>query len=93
MHRRLLTRNLASQSTLNVELRGVPALTPASAKPKPVAKTTTLPNGLRVISEETYGASSSLGLFIDAGSRFETDSNNGVSHVLEHMAFKTTTKR
>jgi predicted Zn-dependent peptidase len=29
-----------------------------------------------------------VGLWIDAGSRFENDKNNGVAHFLEHMAFK-----
>ena len=29
-----------------------------------------------------------MGLWIDAGSRFETEKNNGVAHFLEHMAFK-----
>lgn len=29
-----------------------------------------------------------VGLWIDAGSRFETEKNNGVAHFLEHMAFK-----
>ncbi len=34
-----------------------------------------------------------VGLWIDAGSRYETEKNNGVAHFLEHMAFKGTTKR
>ena len=29
-----------------------------------------------------------VGLWIDAGSRFENEKNNGVAHFLEHMAFK-----
>jgi len=86
-------RFLSAQPALNFELPGVPALSPASSKPRPVAQVTTLPNGMRVISEETYGAVSALSLFVDAGSRFETDGNNGVSHMLEHMAFKSTAKR
>ena len=32
-------------------------------------------------------------MWIDAGSRFETEENNGVAHFLEHMAFKGTAKR
>jgi processing peptidase subunit beta len=32
-------------------------------------------------------------LWIDAGSRYENDQNNGVAHFLEHMAFKGTDKR
>ena len=34
-----------------------------------------------------------VGLWIDAGSRFENEKNNGVAHFLEHMAFKGTKKR
>ncbi|VBB31356.1 unnamed protein product [Acanthocheilonema viteae] len=34
-----------------------------------------------------------VGVWIDAGSRFENDKNNGVAHFLEHMAFKGTMKR
>lgn len=29
-----------------------------------------------------------VGLWIDAGSRYENESNNGTAHFLEHMAFK-----
>ena len=29
-----------------------------------------------------------VGLWIDAGSRYENERNNGVAHFLEHMAFK-----
>lgn len=34
-----------------------------------------------------------IGLWIDAGSRFETPENNGVAHFLEHMIFKGTPRR
>ena len=34
-----------------------------------------------------------MGLWIDAGSRFENEKNNGTAHFLEHMAFKGTAKR
>jgi len=83
----------AAQVPPQLEFPGIPKLQPFSAKPKPKTEMTTLPNGLRVASEETYRASSSLGLFVDAGSRYETDANNGISHLLEHMAFKTTQNR
>ena len=47
-----------------------------------------LPNGMRVASENHGGTTCTAGLWIDAGSRFETDETNGVAHFLEHMAFK-----
>ncbi len=55
---------------------------------------TVLENGLTVVTQEMPSASSSsVGLWIRAGGRFETKSNNGVSHFLEHLLFKGTKKR
>ncbi len=34
-----------------------------------------------------------MGVWIDAGSRYETAQNNGAAHFLEHMAFKGTRRR
>lgn len=34
-----------------------------------------------------------MGIFVDAGSRYENASNNGVAHFLEHMIFKGTKSR
>ena len=34
-----------------------------------------------------------MGVWIDAGSRYETGANNGAAHFLEHMAFKGTKTR
>lgn len=60
----------------------------------PETKVTTLPNGLRVATESNLAAkTATVGVWIDAGSRFETDENNGVAHFLEHMIFKGTDKR
>lgn len=33
-----------------------------------------------------------VGLWIDAGSRYENEKNNGTAHFLEHMAFKVSVK-
>lgn len=38
-------------------------------------------------------ATATVGIWIDAGSRYETAANNGVAHFMEHMAFKGTGKR
>lgn len=59
----------------------------------PVTQVTTLDNGLRVASEDSGAATATVGLWIDAGSRYENEQNNGVAHFLEHMAFKGTAKR
>ena len=49
---------------------------------------TTLGSGLRVASEDSGGETATVGVWIDAGSSFETDADNGAAHFLEHMAFK-----
>ena len=55
---------------------------------------TTLPNGMRVATESTpFAETATIGVWIDAGSRYETASNNGTAHFLEHMAFKGTKTR
>ncbi|CAP38417.1 Protein CBR-MPPB-1 [Caenorhabditis briggsae] len=67
----------------------------AHAKPVFVPETivTTLPNGFRVATENTGGSTATIGVFIDAGSRYENAENNGTAHFLEHMAFKGTPRR
>jgi processing peptidase subunit beta len=52
-----------------------------------------LKNLLKVASEESNSQTATVGVWIDAGSRHETEKNNGVAHFLEHMAFKGTAKR
>ena len=54
----------------------------------PPTKVSQLPSGLRVASEDTGGETATVGVWIDAGSSFETDADNGSAHLLEHMAFK-----
>lgn len=57
-------------------------------------RTTTLKNGLRVITEPMPGlASASVGLWVMAGGRHERAEQNGIAHFLEHMAFKGTKTR
>ncbi|MBV1796320.1 pitrilysin family protein [Siccirubricoccus sp. G192] len=55
---------------------------------------TRLPNGLTVVSETMPRVETvSFGAYVGAGTRDETAAENGVSHFLEHMAFKGTEKR
>lgn len=57
-------------------------------------KKTTLPNGLRVITVPTKDNPSVMVLVVvETGSNYETKGQNGLSHFLEHMCFKGTTKR
>ena len=54
----------------------------------------TLPNGVRVITETVpYVQSVSVGVWAGSGARDEDDSNQGISHFLEHMLFKGTETR
>ena len=51
-------------------------------------------NGIRVISQNMPNFSSvSLGIWAEVGSRNESESEQGISHLLEHMAFKGTKSR
>ncbi|KAK3300540.1 Metalloenzyme, LuxS/M16 peptidase-like protein [Chaetomium fimeti] len=57
-------------------------------------ETTTLKNGLTVATQYSpYAQTSTVGVWIDAGSRAETAETNGTAHFLEHLAFKGTSKR
>lgn len=59
----------------------------------PKTRVTQLENGLRIASENSGRSTCTVGLWIDAGSRYEDDDNNGTAHFLEHMAFKGTSNR
>lgn len=59
----------------------------------PPTRVTTLESALRVASEDTGAPTATVGLWIDTGSRYESEQVNGVAHFLEHMAFKGTSKR
>ncbi len=53
-----------------------------------------LENGLRVVTDAMPGlASATVGVWVEAGARHEAESENGLSHLLEHMAFKGTERR
>merc|ERR1719171_688888 len=47
----------------------------------------------KVSTLDSGGETATVGVWIDAGSSFETDADNGSAHFLEHMAFKGTNKR
>ena len=53
-----------------------------------------LSNGIRVVTDSQPNADSvTLGAWVGVGSRFEKESESGISHFLEHMAFKGTISR
>jgi predicted Zn-dependent peptidase len=55
---------------------------------------TRFPSGLTVITDDMpHLHTASLGVWVGSGSRDEQPDENGISHLLEHMAFKGTTRR
>ena len=55
---------------------------------------TRLANGLTVVTDSMPSVqTASLGVWVNAGTRHEAPDINGVSHLLEHMAFKGTERR
>jgi predicted Zn-dependent peptidase len=53
-----------------------------------------LSNGMRIVTHRMAGLeTASIGVFVTAGARAESESEHGVAHFLEHMAFKGTPTR
>lgn len=46
---------------------------------------------MRVVTDPTPGHFHAVGVYIDAGSRFETSRCSGVSHLIDRLAFKVGT--
>ncbi|XP_057977459.1 mitochondrial-processing peptidase subunit alpha-like [Malania oleifera] len=56
-------------------------------------KITTLANGVKIASETSPSPAASIGLYVDCGSIYEKPISTGATHLLERMAFKSTTNR
>lgn len=67
--------------------------TPLERDPTELDRITTLPNGIKVATEDLPGHFSGIGVYIDAGSRYENDALRGCSHIIDRLAFKSTKKR
>lgn len=53
-----------------------------------------LSNGISVVLEAVPNVRSvALGVYVETGSAYEDERNNGISHIIEHMMFKGTTRR
>lgn len=59
----------------------------------PKTQVSELSNGIRVATEPMAGQTATVGVWIDTGSRYESERTNGVAHFLEHMFFKGTENR
>lgn len=58
------------------------------------AEVSRLKNGMTIVSDTMpHLESASVGVWVNAGSRHETEAVHGISHMLEHMAFKGTKRR
>ncbi|MBV9028419.1 MAG: insulinase family protein, partial [Candidatus Eremiobacteraeota bacterium] len=70
-----------------------PSRPPGSAAAA-VHRKTTLPNGLRIITEAMPAVrSATVGIWADVGSSVESHERRGISHLVEHMLFKGTSRR
>jgi len=59
-----------------------------------MASKTVLDNGIRIVSHEMpEHRSVSLGIWVENGSRHESEAENGLSHFIEHLLFKGTARR
>eukprot|EP00931_Biecheleriopsis_adriatica_P093889 TRINITY_DN67611_c0_g1_i1.p1 TRINITY_DN67611_c0_g1~~TRINITY_DN67611_c0_g1_i1.p1 ORF type:complete len:538 (+),score=164.77 TRINITY_DN67611_c0_g1_i1:84-1616(+) len=63
---------------------------PAANLVAPKFEFSKLENGLKIASIDKQGLTARLGLFVNAGSRYETSANFGVSHMASLMAFRST---
>src|SRR5262245_12550941 len=71
----------------------MPARSRMRSEPMSV-RVTSLESGLRVVTHDMpHLESAALGIWVGAGSRSEQDEEHGLSHLLEHMAFKGTRTR
>ncbi|KAI0061765.1 hypothetical protein BV25DRAFT_1857256 [Artomyces pyxidatus] len=85
-----LARTLRSAARRPAPLRSLATAVSQS----PFTEVTTLSNGLTVATEShPHAQTATVGVWIDAGSRAETDATSGTAHFLEHMAFKGTGRR
>ncbi|KAK9282165.1 hypothetical protein L1049_005077 [Liquidambar formosana] len=84
----------SSLPPLDFPLAGVSSPPPLPDYVEPSkTKITTLPNGVKIASETSPSPAASIGLYVDCGSIYETSVSCGVTHLLERMAFKSTTNR
>ncbi|MDA3658291.1 M16 family metallopeptidase [Mycobacterium xenopi] len=74
--------------------RGALRRGPHSAEPSAAIRRTTLPGGLRVVTEYLPAVrSASVGVWVGVGSRDEGATVAGAAHFLEHLLFKSTPSR
>ncbi|KAJ8125112.1 hypothetical protein O1611_g8528 [Lasiodiplodia mahajangana] len=97
---RSLARGVASSVRARTNISRLPlnrtlatVKVPDAKEPTELDRITTLPNGVRVASEALPGSFSGVGVYVEAGSRFETPQLSGLSHIIDRLAFKSTTSK
>ncbi|KAJ5627695.1 Peptidase M16core [Penicillium lividum] len=97
MASRRLAFNLNQTLKSRAALKSIQPVKRGFASPVTLPSTTqstTLSNGFTIATEHSpWAQTSTVGVWIDSGSRSETDKTNGTAHFLEHLAFKGTNKR
>ena len=85
----MLLRSNAARSTARL-LHPPPRLlsTATATSRAPPLRVTTLDNGVRVASDPTPGHFVAAGVYVDAGSRYESPSTTGAAHMTDRLAFK-----
>jgi processing peptidase subunit alpha len=87
----LETKLSGSTAITPVIPRSIPPNVPAAELETPETLLTVLSNGVRVVSQETYGQVSTVGVVSEVGSRLESsNSSTGVTNLLEVLAFGAT---
>lgn len=51
-------------------------------------RVSTLKNGIRVATDPTPGHFVAAGVYVDAGSRYESEATRGASHLMDRIGFK-----
>lgn len=68
--------------------RTLSTATPLPSSQDSLLKVTTLANGVRVASDPTPGHFVAAGVYVDAGSRYESAQTRGAAHMTDRLAFK-----
>ncbi|KAL8712141.1 MAG: hypothetical protein Q9220_003575 [cf. Caloplaca sp. 1 TL-2023] len=87
------TRNALSKSKPRTGRTFATVVDAKQKDPTELDQISTLPNGIKVATEALPGAFSGIGVYVDAGSRYENEELKGVSHIIDRLAFKSTKAR
>ena len=79
-----------SETNLSAQFNRVIQASAPLAQPLSGPTVRRLPNGLTIIAEQMPANAVNMGLWLNVGSRVESDAINGMAHFLEHMIFKGT---